>query len=64
MTAAEARPDLLLVFDETVTRTDVDGWLRHLSFSGAPTRVYRLGASHVLPVSGVDSADQIGRAHV
>ncbi|WP_033262058.1 3-deoxy-7-phosphoheptulonate synthase [Amycolatopsis vancoresmycina] len=63
MTAAEAQQDLLLVFDETVTRADVDGWLRHLSFAGAPTRVYRLGAGHVLPVSGVDSAELLAAAH-
>ncbi|MDQ7803627.1 3-deoxy-7-phosphoheptulonate synthase [Amycolatopsis sp. A133] len=49
--------DLLLVFDDTVTRADVDGWLRHLRAAGTPARVYRLGGSHVLPVSGVDSAE-------
>jgi 3-deoxy-7-phosphoheptulonate synthase len=54
-TIAVTDQDLLLVFDETVTRTDVDGWLRRLRGVGAPSRVYRLGGSHVVPVSGVDS---------
>lgn len=46
--------DLLLVFDETVTRAGVDGWIRHLESAGAPTQLYRLGTSLVLPVSDVD----------
>ncbi|MEU4252236.1 3-deoxy-7-phosphoheptulonate synthase [Amycolatopsis sp. NPDC026612] len=46
--------DFLLVFDETVTRAGVDGWLRHLESAGVPTQMYRLGAGHVLPVSGAD----------
>jgi hypothetical protein len=33
--------DLLLVFDETVTRAGVDRWLRHLESAGAPTQIYR-----------------------
>ncbi len=54
-TIAVTDQDLLLVFDETVTRAGVDGWLRHLESAGVPTQMYRLGAGHVLPVSGVDS---------
>ncbi|WP_290057133.1 3-deoxy-7-phosphoheptulonate synthase [Amycolatopsis solani] len=54
-TIAVTDQDLLLVFDETVTRAGVDGWLRYLESAGMPTQVYRLGGSHVLPVSGVDN---------
>ena len=54
--------DALLVFDETVTRARVDGWLRYLESAGTPTQMYRLGASHVLPVSGVDNADLLAAA--
>jgi 3-deoxy-7-phosphoheptulonate synthase len=53
-TIAVTDQDFLLVFDETVTRAGVDGWLRHLESAGVPTQMYRLGAGHVLPVSGVD----------
>jgi 3-deoxy-7-phosphoheptulonate synthase len=54
--------DLLLVFDETVTRAGVDRWVRHLESAGSPTRIYRLGASHVLPVSEPDGADAVAAA--
>ena len=40
-------PDTLLVFDETVTRAGVEGWLRHLESAGAPTEMYRLGGTVV-----------------
>jgi 3-deoxy-7-phosphoheptulonate synthase len=52
--------DTLLIFDEEVTRAGVDGWLRHLESSGAPTSLYRLGASHVLSVSDPDAIDAAG----
>jgi 3-deoxy-7-phosphoheptulonate synthase len=55
-----ANQDLLLVFDETVTRAGVDGWIRHLESAGAPTQMYRLGTSHVLPVSDVDAVHAQG----
>ncbi|WP_307793279.1 3-deoxy-7-phosphoheptulonate synthase [Amycolatopsis sp. MtRt-6] len=54
--------DQLLVFDETVTRARVDGWLRYLESAGMSTQVYRLGASHVLPVSGVDNPELLAAA--
>jgi 3-deoxy-7-phosphoheptulonate synthase len=47
--------DILLVFDETVTRAGVDGWIRHLECTGAPIEMYRLGTSVVLSVSDVDA---------
>ncbi len=47
--------DFLLVFDETVTRAQIDGWMTHLEFAGAPATMYRLGASHVLSVSDEDA---------
>lgn len=59
MTTVVTDQDLLLVFDETVTRAGVDRWLRHLESAGAPTQMYRLGASHVLPVSEVDTAGSV-----
>jgi 3-deoxy-7-phosphoheptulonate synthase len=55
-----ANQDLLLVFDETVTRAGVDGWIRHLESAGAPTQMYRLGTSFVLPVSDVDAIQEAG----
>ena len=62
------KTDILLVVDETVTRAGVDGWLQHLESAGAPTEMYRLGATLVLSVSDVDLIDkagqEIGRAHV
>ena len=51
---------LLLVFDQTVSRAGVDGWIRHLESAGAPTQAYRLGSSLVLPVSDVDVLDTAG----
>ena len=51
---------LLLVFDQTVARAGVDGWLRHLESAGAPTQLHRLGTSLVLPVSDVDVLDSAG----
>lgn len=42
---------LLLVFDETVTRTGVDRWMHHLESAGTPIGMYRLGSSHVLSVA-------------
>jgi 3-deoxy-7-phosphoheptulonate synthase len=50
-----ATQDLLLVFDETVSRAGVDGWIRHLESAGTPTQLYRLGSSHILPVSDPDA---------
>jgi 3-deoxy-7-phosphoheptulonate synthase len=47
-------PDTLLVFDEAVTRAGVEGWIQHLESAGAPIEMYRLGGTHVLPVSDVD----------
>jgi 3-deoxy-7-phosphoheptulonate synthase len=52
--------DLVLVFDETITRAGVDGWARHLESAGAPTQIYRLGATHVLPVSDPDAITAAG----
>jgi 3-deoxy-7-phosphoheptulonate synthase len=52
--------DTLLVFDETVTRAGVEGWLTHLESAGAPTEMYRLGDTLVLPVSDVDLIDNAG----
>ncbi len=61
-TIAVIQQDQLLVFDETVTRARVDGWLRYLESAGMSTQVYRLGASHVLPVSGVDNPELLAAA--
>jgi 3-deoxy-7-phosphoheptulonate synthase len=58
MTVADL--DLLLVFDEDVTRAGVDGWMRHLESVGEPTALYRLGASHVLLVSDTDVVRRAG----
>jgi 3-deoxy-7-phosphoheptulonate synthase len=55
-----ASQDLLLVFDETVTRAGVDSWMRYLESAGAPTQLYRLGVSSVLPVSDVDAIHAAG----
>jgi len=52
--------DTLLVFDETVTRAGIEGWLTHLESAGAPTEMYRLGDTLVLPVSDVDLIDNAG----
>ena len=52
--------DTLLVFDETVTRAGVEGWLTHLESAGVPTEMYRLGGTLVLPVSDVDLIDNAG----
>jgi 3-deoxy-7-phosphoheptulonate synthase len=46
--------DTLLVFDEAVTRAGVETWLQHLESAGAPTEMYRLGSTLILPVSDVD----------
>jgi 3-deoxy-7-phosphoheptulonate synthase len=62
-TTTVANLDLLLVFDETVTRAGVDSWLRHLESVGVPTQLYRLGTSHVLPVSDPDAIHLAG-AHL
>ena len=51
--------DALLVFDETVTRAGVEGWLRHLESFGAPTEMYRLGDTVVVSVA---DGDLIGTA--
>ena len=51
--------DTLLVFDETVTRAGVEGWLRHLESFGAPTEMYRLGGTVVV---SVPDGDLIGTA--
>jgi 3-deoxy-7-phosphoheptulonate synthase len=59
-TTVVADQDLLLVFDGTVSRAGVDGWLRHLEDAGVPTQMYRLGTSHVLPVSDVDAVIAAG----
>ena len=53
-------PDTLLVFDETVTRAGVEGWLRHLESAGAPTEMYRLGGTLVLSVADVDLIHRAG----
>ena len=53
-------PDTLLVFDETVTRAGVEGWLRHLESAGAPTEMYRLGGTLVLSVADVDLIHKAG----
>ncbi|WP_028931867.1 3-deoxy-7-phosphoheptulonate synthase [Pseudonocardia asaccharolytica] len=55
-----ANQELLLVFDETVTRAGVDGWIRHLESAGTPTQLYRLGTSLILPVSDVDAIHTAG----
>jgi 3-deoxy-7-phosphoheptulonate synthase len=55
-----ANQDLLLVFDETVTRAGIEGWIRHLESAGAPAQMYRLGASFVLQVSDVDAIQRAG----
>ncbi len=52
--------DTLLVFDETVTPAGVEGWIQHLESSGAPTEIYRLGTTLILPVSDVDLIDKAG----
>ncbi len=51
---------VLLVFDKSVTRAGVDGWIRHLESAGAPTQLYRLGSTLVLPVSDVDAIRPAG----
>ena len=53
-------PDTLLVFDEAVTRAGVEGWIQHLESAGAPTEMYRLGTTLVLPVSDADLIDKAG----
>ena len=53
-------PDTLLVFDEAVTRAGVEGWIQHLESAGAPTEIYRLGTTLVLPVSDADLIDKAG----
>ena len=53
-------PDTLLVFDQTVTRAGVEGWLRHLESAGAPTEMYRLGGTVVLSVTDGDLIDTAG----
>lgn len=55
-----ATQGLLLVFDETVTRTGVDRWMRHLESAGAPIGMYRLGSSHVLSVANPDAVRTAG----
>ena len=52
--------DTLLVFDQTVTRAGVEGWITHLESAGAPTETYRLGDTLVLPVSDLDLIDNAG----
>ena len=52
------KANTLLVFDETVTRGGVEGWIQHLESAGAPIEMYRLGGTHVLPVSDVDLIDK------
>ena len=59
-TTTVADQDLLLVFDETVTRAGVDGWMRYLESVGAPIEMYRLGSSHVLSVSDPDAIHAAG----
>ena len=54
------KQDTLLVFDETVTRAGVEGWIQHLESAGAPTEMYRLGTTLVLPVSDVDLIHKAG----
>jgi len=53
-------PDTLLVFDEAVTRAGVEGWIQHLESAGAPTEIYRLGTTLVLPVPDADLIDKAG----
>jgi 3-deoxy-7-phosphoheptulonate synthase len=48
------------VFDETVTRTGVDRWMRHLESAGARIEMYRLGSSHVLFVGDPDAVRPAG----
>lgn len=48
------KQDTLLVFDETVTRAGVEGWIQHLESAGAPAEMYRLGGTFVLSVSDTD----------
>ncbi len=55
-----AKTDTLLVFDETVTRAGIEGWLRHLETAGTPTEMYRLGGTLVLSVADVDLIDKAG----
>jgi 3-deoxy-7-phosphoheptulonate synthase len=50
--------DTLLVFDEAVAPAGVEGWIQHLESAGAPIEMYRLGSTHVLPVSDVDLIDR------
>jgi 3-deoxy-7-phosphoheptulonate synthase len=59
-TITVADQGLLLVFDQTVGRAGVDGWIRHLESAGIPAQLYRLGSSLVLPVSDVDVIDTAG----
>lgn len=44
----------LLVFDETVSRSGVEGWIEHLESDGTPPEMYRLGQTLVLSISDVD----------
>ena len=50
----------LLVFDETVTRAGVEGWIQHLESAGAPPEMYRLGGTLVLSVTDGDLIDKAG----
>ena len=59
-TITVADQDLLLVFDEAVTRAGVDAWVRHLDSAGAPPQIHRLGTSLVLVVSDVDALRTAG----
>ena len=54
------KPDILLVFDETVIRAGVEGWIRHLESAGAPIEMYRLGDTHILPVADMGLIHQAG----
>jgi 3-deoxy-7-phosphoheptulonate synthase len=48
------------VFDETVTRTGIDRWMRHLESAGTAIEMYRLGSSHVLSVADPDAVHPAG----
>jgi 3-deoxy-7-phosphoheptulonate synthase len=47
--------DLVLVFDDSVPRAGIDGWVRHLESTGqhgsGGTALFRLGSTHLLPVA-------------
>jgi len=49
--------DNLLIFDESITRAAVEGWIQHFEAGGSPAELYRLGEAHVLSASDDELID-------